>query len=122
MPIELTISVLSASVFTLVFVLYKIKKSKLEISDAIFWVITPLIMIILSIFPGISFTLAGLLGIISPVNFLVLVFIAICLLKLFLLTIKISKLKEQNKILAQKIAFDVYEREKQKEALINKEE
>ena len=115
MALELRIVLIVISVLVLIYILRKIAKSKLNISDSIFWIVFALLLLLLSIFPQIAFFFAGLLGIETPLNFIILFFMALLILKIFLMTIKISELAEKNKVLAQKIAFHEYEREKEDE-------
>lgn len=115
MTFELRIVLIVISVLVLVYIMRKIAKSKLNISDSIFWIVFAVLLLILSIFPQIAYFFADLLGIETPFNFIVLFFIALMILKIFLMTIKISELTEKNKRLAQKIAINEWEQEKHKD-------
>lgn len=107
---ELRIVLIAVSILVLMYVVSKIRKSTLNIPDSIFWIVFAILLLILSIFPQIAYFFAAILGMESPFNFLLLLFIAIILLKMFLMTIHQSKLKEQIKTLAQKVAFDEFQR------------
>ncbi len=109
MAFELRIILIVISVLVLAYILNKIRKSKLNVSDSIFWIVFALLLLILSIFPQIATFLSGLLGIETPLNFIFLFFIAIIILKQFLITIKISELAEKNKKLTQQLAFYEFE-------------
>jgi hypothetical protein len=69
------------------------------------------VLFLLSVFPGIASFFATLLGIQTPINFILILIIAILLLKVFLLSIHISQQNEKIKKLAQKIAYDTLEAE-----------
>jgi hypothetical protein len=80
-----------ASVLTCFWILRKIRKSQVRIEDSVFWLLFSLGLIVLSLFPQLADWAAGLIGMISPVNFVFLSIIFVLLLKLFLLSIKISQ-------------------------------
>ena len=115
MGLELRIVLIVISVLVLIYVLRKISKSKLSISDSIFWIVFAILLLLLSVFPQIAFFFSGLLGIETPLNFVLLFFIALMILKLFLMSIKISQLEEKNKQMAQKIAMDQLEQRGKKD-------
>ncbi|MEF9989115.1 MAG: DUF2304 domain-containing protein [Christensenellaceae bacterium] len=110
MSTELRIVLIVVSILVLIYVLRKIRQSKLNIIDSIFWIVVAVILILLSVFPQIAFFLSAVLGIQTPLNFIFLLIIAILILKVFLMTIKISQLQEKTKVLAQKIAYDEFEK------------
>ena len=115
MTLQLRIVLLATSILILLYILLKIRRSVLNIPDSIFWIVFAVLLLIFSIFPKIAYFFAGLLGIESPLNFLILIFIALILLKLFLITIRQSDLDEKMKKLAQQIAFDEFERRNKNE-------
>ena len=115
MSFGLRIVLIIVSAAVLFYVLYKIRRAKLNISDSIFWIVLGIILLLLAIFPGISSFFATLLGIQTPLNFLLILFIAVLLLKVFLMSIHVSQQNEQIKKLAQKIAYDKFESELEKQ-------
>lgn len=106
MSIVLRIILIIASCLTMFFMMRKIRQSKVQIEDTIFWVIFSFVLLIVSIFPGIADILTKLLGIYSTVNFVFLLVIFILLIKLFLMTIKVSQLETKLRELIQKIAIE----------------
>lgn len=113
MPLELRITMIVISVLVLVYVLAKIRASKMSIVESIFWIVFAVLLIVLAVFPIISLFLSSLIGIQTPFNFILLFIIAILLLKIFLMSIQISQQNEKIKLLDQKIAFEEFERLKQ---------
>ena len=73
--------------------------------DAIFWVVFGVVLLALALFPGISYFIADILGIISPVNFVFLLIITLLCEKLLTVTIKLSLLEEKVEIMAAEIAL-----------------
>ena len=77
------------------FVLQRIHKDQLRIQDSIFWILFSAVILVLSFFPQIAIWMAQSLGIISPVNFIFLVFIFCAYVKLFSLSVKFSNLENK---------------------------
>ena len=94
------------SLFTAIFIIRKIRQSKVQINYAIFWILFSACLLIFSIFPELSISLASLLGIYSSTNFIFLVILFAVIIKLFFNTIEISNLEYKIKELSQKIAID----------------
>ncbi|MCI9274119.1 MAG: DUF2304 domain-containing protein [Clostridiales bacterium] len=106
MSIVLRVILIIASLLTILYMMRKIRQSKVQIEDSIFWVIFSVILLIISIFPGLADWLTRLLGIYSTVNFVFLLTIFILLIKLFLMTIKVSQLENKIRELTQRIAVE----------------
>lgn len=111
--LKLRIILIAVSLLVLMYILLKIRKSKLDIADSIYWVVFASLLLLISVFPQIAYFCSRLLGIEAPLNFLLLFFIGMIVLKQFLLTIKVSVLMEKNKQLTQKIAIDAYDKQEQ---------
>ena len=62
-----------ASVLTVGWILRKIRKNKVKMEDAIFWIFFAAILLLLAIFPEISYELCRIFGIMSPSNLVFLV-------------------------------------------------
>ena len=94
----------------LFFVLKKIRNSQVQIDSAIFWILFMLGLVITSVFPDLIFYISTWIGIDSPANFVFLCVIFLLLIKLFNLSLQMSKLQYQIQQLTQIVAL---EREKQ---------
>ena len=108
--LKLRIVLILMSLLILIYVLYKIRKSKLNITDSIYWVIFSGLLLILSLFPQIPYFFSRLLGIEAPFSFLLLFFIGMISLKQFW----ISQWQQKTNQMAQKIAMDEFEKEEQR--------
>ncbi len=115
MSIVLRISLIAASVLTTLYVMRKIRNSKAQIEDSIFWILLSVMLIIISVFPIIPEAVTRMLGIMAPVNFLFLFMIFILLAKVFSMSLKISALETRLKNLTQEIAIRNKEEEAKKE-------
>ena len=98
------IALIVCSILTTVFMIKKIRNSKLQIEHAIF--MFAFLLIVISLFPQLTIWGAKLLGIYSSTNFIFLVILFIVIIKLFMATIEISNLEYRIKELSQKIAID----------------
>ena len=106
MPLVLRIALLVASVITAIFVFSKIRKSHFVIEDTLYWIFFCALLLVLSIFPKVSYFCADLLGFQAPVNFIFVVFIFLLVVKVFLLSVKLSKTETKLNELIQKIAIE----------------
>jgi hypothetical protein len=96
-----------ASIATFLYFLIKIRTSKVNIEDALFWFLFSLAIIMLGIFPDIVIFLTRLAGIQSPVNGLFLIILFIILVRLFTLTLKVSMLTLKLDKLTQTFALEL---------------
>jgi hypothetical protein len=118
MSVVLRVVLIVASLLTTVYIMRKIRNSKAQIEDSIFWILLSLMLIVISIFPAIPSTISRLLGIVAPVNFLFLFMIFVLLVKIFTMSLEISALETKLKNLTQEIAI----REKEEEEHEQKKE
>ncbi len=97
---------ISVSFITLFYIIVKVKKSKMQIEDTIFWVLFSLLFLILSIFPSIIFYFSNLLDLEDPTNLLYLGIIFILIVNQFRMQQKLSSLKNQVKTIIQNRAIE----------------
>ena len=90
MSITIRILLVLVSVLTFFWLMHRIRKEKLLVSDAVFWILFSAGLLLLSIFPQVIIWAAGLLGFYSPVNLILILIIFILLLKMFTLSLHIS--------------------------------
>lgn len=101
----LRIALVIVSFLVVLFVLKKIRRSQLYIDDAIYWIVSAVLLLILSIFPQIAIWASELLEIQSPANFVFLFMIFMILVKLFNMAIELSVQKHRINRLVQKLAL-----------------
>lgn len=99
-----------ASILTMVFIIRKVRDSKIKIEDSVFWVCVAVLILAASIFPEIFYLLSGLAGTEAPVHFVFLFFIFILMVKLFNLSMRISQADTRIKELTQQLAVEKFER------------
>ena len=111
MSIVLRIVLILGALLALSIVVRKVRKSKIRIADSVYWVCAAVLLLVLAIFPGIAFFFSGLLGFLSPSNFVFVVVIALMLLKLFNLACDGSRLTDKVEQLSQELALSKKELE-----------
>ncbi len=120
MSAALRVMLILISVLVVIFVLKKIRKAQLKIDDALYWIISSFLLLLLSIFPGIAIWASDLLGVFSPANFVFLVMIFVVLMKLFSVSVDLSVQKNRLNHLVQKLALLNHNQEKDREEQENK--
>lgn len=103
---------ITVSVLTCAFILRDIRKAQVQISDALFWILFSIVLLIFSVFPNLAEGIARLLGIASAVNFIFLFIIFLLLVNQFQLTVRLSKMDTKLKSLIQKLALKEERRER----------
>ena len=99
-----------ASIITFIFVIKKIRKHSLDIDDAIVWILWAILLLVFSVFPQIPTKISNLLGFMSPSNFIFCLFIFFLYTLLFFQNAEISRLKEKQKELIQKLSILDYDK------------
>ncbi|MDO4265352.1 MAG: DUF2304 domain-containing protein [Eubacteriales bacterium] len=105
MTLLFRIVLILVSVATFAVVMQKIRQSRMQIEDAVFWVLLCIMFVLFALFPAIPDFLAHALGIYSTANFLFLFMIFILVLKVFSLSMHISALETKLRELAQQEAL-----------------
>lgn len=88
----------------------KIRASKLRLEDSIFWLCFAVLLLVVSIFPGIFYLLSAIAGTMSVANFVFLFFIFVLLIECFTLSVRVSQLDTKLRNLAQQLAIEKFER------------
>lgn len=94
-----------SSIALAILMLRRVAQTRAKIEDSIFWLALCFLITILGVFPGIASYFASLLGIISSQNFIFMFFIFVLMVKLFLTSMRVSKLEMQVQELSQAIAL-----------------
>jgi hypothetical protein len=108
MSVSFRIFLLAAASLSFISVVKNVRKSRLIISECIFWFLFSFAIVLLAIFPGIAEKLSELLSIMSPVNLVYLIIIGLLMLITFKQTIRISELEIKLKNTIQNISLRDY--------------
>lgn len=111
-----------ASVLTVIWILRQIRKFKVKMEDAIFWMFFAAVLLILAIIPELSFKLSELLGFMAPINLVFIVIIFLLVEKIFTLSIIVSQLEEKIGILSAEVALRSKAEKKRIDTVDEKEE
>lgn len=112
MTMSLRIVLIVVSVLTTLLILRRIRESKLQIEDSIFWIGFSGILIIFSLFPIVPTFLSKVVGTYTTANFIYIFVIFLLIIKLFRMTVKMSQLETKIKELAQEMALQENKRER----------
>lgn len=110
MTLTLRIVLVLVSLMTLLFVLRRVRSSKIRLEDSMIWILFSGALIVLSVFPGIFDFLAELAGVYSTANFVFLFFIFVLLILCFNLSMRASQADTKIKELTQLLAIEKFER------------
>lgn len=110
MTLTLRVVLVLVSLMTLLFVMRKVRSSKIRLEDSMPWILFSGILFVLSVFPGIFDFLAELAGVYSTVNFVFLFFIFVLLILCFSLNMRVSQMDTKIKELTQLLAIEKFER------------
>lgn len=105
LPLYLRVLLIIGALLALAVVGRQVKKTKILIEDAVFWVVVSFILVLLAIFPGPIIDFAHAIGFMSASNFVYLVIIVVLLWKVFTNSCEISRLKAKINELAQEMAL-----------------
>ena len=122
MSVILRILLIIASICLMCWILHKIKKLKVKMESAIYWIIFCFSLLMLAVFPQISFSLANIFGVMSPSNLVFLIIIFALLIKVFTLSTAVSQLEEKIVVLAAEVAVRSQAQHKQIDTLKCNEE
>lgn len=110
MTLALRIVLILAALIMLIFIVRKVRDSKVRLEDSLFWVCFAIIVLVLSVFPQILSALSKVAGTMAPVNFVFLLFIFILLIQSFNLSMRASKTDTKLRELTQQLAIEKFER------------
>ncbi|MDQ0724089.1 hypothetical protein QF049_005350 [Paenibacillus sp. W4I10] len=102
---KLQIILFVGAIISLFLVINLIKRYKLELKYSILWLLTSVVVLILSIFPKSVVFLAEMMGIELPVNALFLLTLLGIIIIMFSLTLEVSKSTTKIKELSQELGI-----------------
>ena len=105
MELRIQIVAIIASTALLVGVLELVRRRRLLERYALLWLFSALVLLALAIWQGLLAELADLIGIVYPPNALFLVAFGFVLVLLLHFSLAVSRLSDQTKVLAQRLAL-----------------
>ena len=105
MTLVLRILLLIGALFAMGIVINSVRKSKIRISDSVYWVVSAGILVLFALIPQLAFFFSGLFGFMSPANFVLLLVIVLMLIRIFHQSCAISKLTYKVEQLSAELAL-----------------
>ena len=105
LTLSLRIVLIVCAALVLLFIIRRIKKSKIDVMDSIFWLFFSLSFVVLALFPQVASFFAGLLGIQASANYVIVYVIAVLVIRDFSNTTKIAMLRKKIEGLIQEVAL-----------------
>ena len=105
MTLVLRILLLIGALFAMGIVINSVRKSKIRISDSVYWVVSAGILVLFALIPQLAYFFSGLFGFVSPANFVLLLVIVMILIRLFHQSCAISKLTYKVEQLSTELAL-----------------
>ena len=105
MTLVLRILLLIGALFAMGIVINSVRKSKIRISDSVYWVVSAGILVLFALIPQLAYFFSGIFGFMSPANFVLLLVIVMILIRLFHQSCAISKLTYKVEQLSSELAL-----------------
>ncbi len=105
MTLVLRILLLIGALFAMGIVINSVRKSKIRISDSVYWVVSAGILILFALIPQLAYFFSGLFGFMSPANFVLMLVIVMMLIRIFHQSCAISKLTFKVEQLSAELAL-----------------
>ena len=105
MTLVLRILLLIGALFAMGIVINSVRKSKIRISDSVYWVVSAGILVLFALIPQLAYFFSGLFGFMSPANCVLLLVIIMILIRLFHQSCAISKLTYKVEQLSSELAL-----------------
>lgn len=105
MDIRIQIIVIAVIVVAMVALINMIRNRKIELSYALLWMVMGFGVFVFTCFPGLTSTLAKVMGISAPINMLFFIGFCFALAIIFSLSVAISRLSNKATKLTQEIAL-----------------
>ena len=105
MTLVLRILLLIGALFAMGIVINSVHKSKIRISDSVYWIVSAGILVLFALIPQLAYFFSGLFGFMSPANFVLLLVIVMILIRLFHQSCAISKLNYKVEQLSSELAL-----------------
>ena len=105
MSTMMRILLIAGSLLTAVYVLRRVRKSRLRTEDSVFWLFFSLILVLMGLLPDLVTRLASWMGVLSAANLVFLIVIFFLMIKLFLMDQRIAALQRQVTETVQAVAL-----------------
>lgn len=108
LPVILRVEMIAIALVFLVVVVRAVNRKKLWLQYSILWILIAASLVVLALFPQLVSWISGLLGIITPSNFIYLIALIALSLITFSLTVIVSKQSQKIKTLIQMVSIEKF--------------
>ena len=105
MTLVLRILLLIGALFAMGIVINSVRKSKIRISDSVYWVVSAGILVLFALIPQLAYFFSSLFGFMSPANFVLMLVIVLMLIRICHQSCAISKLTYKVEQLSAELAL-----------------
>ena len=105
MSMQLKVALIVFAIIWFIVIIYNIRKEKISVRYSLFWLFSTFVILLVGLFPDIILYFNNFLGFEVMSNFVIGLLISLLLLITFILTIIVTKQKNQIKILIQEISL-----------------
>ena len=109
MSTSLRLFLIICAVIVCIFVVLKLKQSRMQVFDSLFWLLFSISFVVLGQFPEIAIWVSARLGFISASNFVFLYVISVLIVRDFNISLRLSRQEERLNSLVQSIALRLKE-------------
>ena len=106
MSTAMRVLLIIGSMLTAVYVLRRVRKSRMRTEDSVFWLAFSLILVLMGLLPNLVTGLAEIIGVMSAANLVFLIVIFLLIIKLFMMDQRISALQQKMTETAQRVAIE----------------
>ena len=108
MSIAFRLLLILGAAAALIFVVVKVRKGHLKTADSVFWVIFAAVLVLIAIVPQLIYWLADVFGIQSPANLVFFLLLIVLIIREFMMTMRVARLRSQVVTLTQEAAIGAY--------------
>ena len=105
MSTQLKVALIVFAIIWFIVIIYNTRKEKISVRYSLFWLFSTFVILLVGLFPDIILYFNNFLGFEVMSNFVIGLLISLLLLITFILTIIVTKQKNQIKILIQEISL-----------------
>lgn len=109
MSTSLRLFLIICAVIVCIFVVLKLKQSRMQVFDSLFWLLFSISFVVLGLFPEIAIWVSARLGFISASNFVFVYVISVLIVRDFNISLRLSRQEERLNSLVQSIALRLKE-------------
>ncbi len=93
------------AVVLVVSMLFLLRRRRVSEKYAGIWILLALAVVVLVVFPGLAYAVAGLVGVATPINLVFVIALVVLLLVCIQLSVSLTAIEDRNRTLTEEIAL-----------------